>query len=255
MAKLSRNRLRELNEANSALRGNVPSQKTIFNDFVDRNNDSDKESIQVNENDAEPLKESINESTENSNMNSLSDNKDNSIEKDAFLSENKKEAKDSDKKVVKEVSTKNKTSDNGSTSASTKESKNRTAKKADKEEKKSPVTKSTDFTKKEYNEEHVNMTVFLTTELNDYLEQKAFMTGTTIKKVFKEIMTNQMNLEPEEELVSHYRKSQRYEARRVVSVPSELKEDIKLAAMKYRMRMSSFIIYALAVAKRDDKDF
>lgn len=245
MAKLSRNRLRELNEANSALRGNVPSQKTIFNDFVDRNNDNNKDSIQVNENDTEPLKESTKEDTESSNMSSSSDDKDNNIEKDVELSGNKKETESSNKKATKEVSTKNKISGNENTSVSKKE-----PKKTNKE-----ATKSTDFTKKEYNEEYVNMTVFLTTELNDYLEQKAFMTGTTIKKVFKEIMTNQMNLDPEEELVSYYRKSQRYEARRVVSVPSELKEDIKLAAMKYRMRMSSFVIYALAVAKRDDDDF
>ena len=259
--------LRAKNKQNSALRGNVPTQKTIFNDFVEEKQDTgiDKDSKIINEISAPDENSEKHTSAENNISDEMPDKSDaqKSIEtevekKSDTINSEHSDTKKSSGKAIDNKSEDNKVNDKKNSSAKKESSKKATSndsKKAQVKNKNSKKEAHIDYTKKEYPEEYVNMTVFLTTELNDYLEQKAFMTGTPIKKVFRDIITYQMNLEPESELAAFYRKSQKYEARRVVSVPTELKADIKLAAMKYRMRMSSFIIYSLAVAMRDDEEY
>lgn len=262
--------LRAKNKQNSTLRGNVPTQKTIFNDFVEEEQDvdTDKDSEIINEVPASEEDSEKHTPAENSISDEMPDKSDaqESIETKTQKVEKKPDIispEHSDTEKPSEKVIENKSEDNKINNKKNSSAKMESSKTASKDDSKNTQVKNKsskkevriDYTKKEYPEEYVNMTVFLTTELNDYLEQKAFMTGTPIKKVFRDIITHQMNLEPESELAAFYRKSQKYEARRVVSVPTELKADIKLAAMKYRMRMSSFIIYSLAVAMRDDEDY
>lgn len=259
--------LRAKNKQNSALRGNVPTQKTIFNDFVEeeQSNDAGKDSKNINEvpvSDEDSEKYTPAENNISNEMTDVSDTQ-KSIEtkvekKTDTISPEHSDTKKPSGKAIDNKSEDNKVNNKRNSSVKKESSKKTTSddsKNTQAKNKSSKKETHIDYTKKEYPEEYVNMTVFLTTELNDYLEQKAFMTGTPIKKVFRDIITHQMNLEPESELAAFYRKSQKYEARRVVSVPTELKADIKLAAMKYRMRMSSFIIYSLAVAMRDDEEY
>ena len=90
-------------------------------------------------------------------------------------------------------------------------------------------------------------TLLLSQELYDFMYFKTIEENKPFKTLFKEIMANEIdNGEPvEDELIKSYRKPQKETIKKCVPMPDDLQTEIKQTAIKYHLKYTSFMSYAL----------
>lgn len=226
-----KDKIRAKNAENAVNRGNTSSKETIFGDFVDR------EKEEITKSDTEQINDSI----------VINDNKhnDNNQKKEAQAVVNEKPAE-----VIEVPEIKKQTK---------KQSVNKTVETKSADKKKDSVNKDAKteykFSNYSFDEKLISISLILPQELNDYLNEKAFMTDEPIRTVFMNIMVKSMNESLDEEMAKQFRKVQHFECKRTVQIPTQFKEDLKKEAMKRRMRVTAFISYSLQKAYDNDEEY
>ena len=228
-----KDKIRAKNAENAINRGNTSSKETIFGDFVDR----EKGDV-------------IKSDTEQTDQNIVIDNNEhNDQNKEATTVINEESAKTIEKS--NEIPEVKKQIKNQST--------NKIVETKPAERKKESVNKDTKaeykFSNYSFDEKLISISLILPQELNDYLNEKAFMTDEPIRNVFVNILVNSMNEVLDEDLAKPFRKVQHFEYKRTVQIPAQLKEDLKKEAMKRRMRVTAFIAYSLQKAYDNDEEY
>lgn len=228
-----KDKIRAKNAENAINRGNTSSKETIFGDFVDR----EKEDVTKSD-------------TEQADQNIVIDNNGhNDQNKETKTVINEESAKTIEKS--NEIPEVKKQIKNQST--------NKIVETKPAERKKESVNKDTKteykFSNYSFEEKLISISLILPQELNDYLNEKAFMTDEPIRNVFVNIMVNSMNEVLDEDLAKPFRKVQHFEYKRTVQIPAQLKEDLKKEAMKRRMRVTAFIAYSLQKAYDNDEEY
>lgn len=228
-----KDKIRAKNAENAINRGNTSSKETIFGDFVDR----EKEDVTKSD-------------TEQADQNIVIDNNGhNDQNKETKTVINEESAKTIEKsneipEVKKQIE---------------KQSTNKTVETKPAERKKESLNKDVKieykFSNYSFDEKLISISLILPQELNDYLNEKAFMTDEPIRNVFVNIMVNSMNEVLDEDLAKPFRKVQHFEYKRTVQIPAQLKEDLKKEAMKRRMRVTAFIAYSLQKAYDNDEEY
>ena len=228
-----KDKIRAKNAENAINRGNTSSKETIFGDFVDR------EKGDVTKSDTEQVDQNI----------VIDNNGHNDQNKETKTAINEESAKTIEKS--NEIPEVKKQIKNQST--------NKIVETKPAERKKESVNKDTKaeykFSNYSFDEKLISISLILPQELNDYLNEKAFMTDEPIRNVFVNIMVNSMNEVLDEDLAKPFRKVQHFEYKRTVQIPAQLKEDLKKEAMKRRMRVTAFIAYSLQKAYDNDEEY
>lgn len=228
-----KDKIRAKNAENAVNRGNTSSKETIFGDFVDR------EKADITKSDADQANVNHNIIIDNNKYNDNSQNE----EAQVVVSEKPVEILE-----VPEIKKQTKN-----------QSANKTVETKPAERKKESVNKDAKaeykFSNYSFDEKLISISLILPQELNDYLNEKAFMTDEPIRNVFVNIMVNSMNEVLDEDMAKPFRKVQHFEYKRTVQIPAQLKEDLKKEAMKRRMRVTAFIAYSLQKAYDNDEEY
>jgi hypothetical protein len=228
-----KDKIRAKNAENAVNRGNTSSKETIFGDFVDR------EKADITKSDADQANVNHNIIIDNNKYNDNSQNE----EAQVVVSEKPIE-------IIEAPEIKKQTKN---------QSANKTVETKPAERKKESVNKDAKaeykFSNYSFDEKLISISLILPQELNDYLNEKAFMTDEPIRNVFVNIMVNSMNEVLDEDMAKTFRKVQHFEYKRTVQIPAQLKEDLKKEAMKRRMRVTAFIAYSLQKAYDNDEEY
>lgn len=228
-----KDKIRAKNAENAVNRGNTSSKETIFGDFVDR------EKADITKSDADQANVNHNIIIDNNKYNDNSQNE----EAQVVVSEKPIE-------IIEAPEIKKQTKN---------QSANKTVETKPAERKKESVNKDAKaeykFSNYSFDEKLISISLILPQELNDYLNEKAFMTDEPIRNVFVNIMVNSMNEVLDEDMAKPFRKVQHFEYKRTVQIPAQLKEDLKKEAMKRRMRVTAFIAYSLQKAYDNDEEY
>jgi hypothetical protein len=232
-----KDKIRAKNAENAINRGNTSSKETIFGDFVDREKGettkSDVDQVNVNH-DVVIDNAKYNDNSQNEETQTIVNKEPTEIiEETIKIPEVKKQTKK--QSVNKTVETK--------PADKKKESMNKDIKAEYK------------FSNYSFDEKLISISLILPQELNDYLNEKAFMTDEPIRNVFVNIMVNSMNEVLDENMAKPFRKVQHFEYKRTVQIPAQLKEDLKKEAMKRRMRVTAFIAYSMQKAYDNDEEY
>ena len=228
-----KDKIRAKNAENAVNRGNTSSKETIFGDFVDR------EKADITKSDADQANVNHNIIIDNNEYNDNSQNEETQV----VVSEKPVE-------IIEVPEIKKQTKN---------QSVNKTVETKPAERKKESVNKDAKaeykFSNYSFDEKLISISLILPQELNDYLNEKAFMTDEPIRNVFVNIMVNSMNEVLDEDMAKPFRKVQHFEYKRTVQIPAQLKEDLKNEAMKRRMRVTAFIAYSLQKAYDNDEEY
>lgn len=111
---------------------------------------------------------------------------------------------------------------------------------------------------KEYTGKLVTVSLCLSEELSEYIELKANSLGIPLKTLFKNIMINELeNGSPNDDpaLLKEYQKRQHTSIKKTMSMEEDLREDIRAASPKYRIKSTAFMSYVIDKARLADKDF
>lgn len=105
-----------------------------------------------------------------------------------------------------------------------------------------------------YNGKEVTITLLLSEEVEEYLTFKALELRVPVKKLFRELMINEIENGTliEDDLTKAYRKVQHNTVKKSIPVNEDLKEAIKETAIKYHMRYTPFMTYVIDKARKRD---